>query len=47
MKYIAIFFLLLGAFLMEWSMRGFGSAWHQLKVYWRTRNDYTDEEDWR
>lgn len=38
MRHVAVFFLLVGAFLMEWSMRGFMAACRELKLYWNTRN---------
>lgn len=44
MRCLAIFFLLVGAFLFEWHERGITSAWKELKLYWSTRSDPDYEE---
>ena len=45
MRCVAVFFLLIGAFLLEWHERGFVAACRELKVYWTTRNTYTIPEN--
>lgn len=50
MRCVAVFFLLVGAFLLEWHERGFAAACRELQVYWKTRDrcdECTDEESWR
>lgn len=45
MQHLAIFFLMVGAFFMEWHLRGFKAACHELKVYWNTRDTYIEPEN--
>ena len=46
LKYVGFVFLMIGAFLMEWSFRGFKSACREMGMYYKTRHCSYDEETW-
>lgn len=46
LRYVGFVFLMLGAFLMEWSFRGFKAACREIGMYYKTRTPAHNKETW-